>query len=66
MDSVTTGIRTMKPLTFASANDTAKKTARREKFLAEMDAVVPWARLVAVIEPHYPKACAKGAARRSD
>ncbi len=56
----------MKPLTFASANDTAKKTARREKFLAEMDAVVPWARLVAVIEPHYPKACAKGAARRSD
>ena len=33
-----------------------KKVTRRERFLAEMDAVVPWARLVALIEPHYPKA----------
>jgi len=32
-----------------------KKVTRREKFLAEMEAVVPWARLVALIEPHYPK-----------
>ena len=31
-----------------------KKTTRREKFLAQMEAVVPWARLVAVILPHYP------------
>lgn len=31
-----------------------KKTTRREKFLGEMEAVVPWARLVAVIEPFYP------------
>jgi transposase, IS5 family len=31
-----------------------KKTTRREKFLAEMEAVVPWARLVEVIVPHYP------------
>ena len=31
-----------------------KKTPRREKFLAQMGAVVPWARLVAVIVPHYP------------
>ena len=31
-----------------------KKTTKREKFLAEMEQVVPWARLVAVIEPHYP------------
>ena len=29
---------------------------RRERFLAEMDAVIPWARLLALIEPHYPKA----------
>lgn len=27
---------------------------RREQFLAEMDTVIPWARLMAVIEPHYP------------
>jgi IS5 family transposase len=32
-----------------------KKITRREKFLAEMERVVPWARLVAVVEPHYPK-----------
>src|SRR5271169_4377123 len=32
-----------------------KKVTRREKFLAEMERVVPWARLLALIEPHYPK-----------
>jgi len=31
------------------------KVTRRERFLAEMDAVMPWARLVALIAPHYPK-----------
>ena len=31
-----------------------KKTTRREKFLGEMEQVVPWGRLVALIEPHYP------------
>src|ERR1700710_2484939 len=40
---------------FAQAEFAAKKkTTRREKFLAEMERVVPWARLVALIEPHYP------------
>lgn len=33
-----------------------KKVTRRERFLGEMEKVVPWARLCAVIEPHYPKA----------
>jgi len=37
-----------------------KKQTRREKFLAEMEAVVPWTRLLALIEPHYPKAGSKG------
>jgi IS5 family transposase len=32
-----------------------KKTTRREKFLARMEEVIPWARLLAVIAPHYPK-----------
>ena len=36
------------------------KLTRRERFLAEMDAVVPWGRLLALIEPHYPKAGPKG------
>jgi len=33
-----------------------KRVTRRERFLAEMNAVIPWAELVAVIAPHYPKA----------
>jgi transposase, IS5 family len=39
--------------------DKGKKT-RREQFLAEMDQVVPWARLQALIEPHYPKGSPAG------
>src|SRR5712692_7476866 len=32
------------------------KVTRRERFLAEMDRVIPWKQLLAVIEPYYPKA----------
>jgi len=32
-----------------------KKVTRRERFLGEMERVVPWARLCAVIVPHYPE-----------
>jgi len=39
---------------------TAKKQTKREKFLSEMDAVVPWQALIDLIEPHYPKASKKG------
>jgi len=43
--------------TFASmAWNTKGKVTRREQFLAEMDAVIPWARLLRLIEPRYPKA----------
>src|SRR5215470_11885087 len=43
--------------TFASMAWNAKgKITRREQFLAEMDAVIPWARLHGLIEPRYPKA----------
>ena len=31
------------------------KKSRRERFLEEMDAVMPWAELMGLIEPHYPK-----------
>jgi IS5 family transposase len=31
------------------------RITRREKFLVEMNAIVPWASLLTVIEPHYPK-----------
>ena len=37
-----------------------KKQTRRELFLSEMDAVVPWGRLLALIELHYPKVGPKG------
>jgi IS5 family transposase len=44
-----------KQQTFASAAWSRKgKVTRRERFLAEMDAVMPWSRLVRLIEPHYP------------
>ncbi|WP_246833729.1 IS5 family transposase [Synechococcus sp. CB0101] len=39
---------------------TAKKRTKREKFLSEMEAVVPWQALIDLIEPHYPKASKKG------
>ena len=32
-----------------------KKITRREKFLARMEGLIPWAKLLAVIEPFYPK-----------
>ena len=31
------------------------KKTRRAMFLEEMEQVVPWAKLWALIEPHYPK-----------
>jgi len=43
--------------TFASEAWSRKgKVTRRERFLAEMEAVIPWARLTALIQPYYPKA----------
>src|SRR6266576_3898540 len=40
-----------------------KKRTKRDVFLAEMTAVVPWAALEALIEPHYPKAGSNGGRR---
>jgi len=39
--------------------DKGKKT-KREQFLGEMEQVLPWARLLALIEPHYPKGSPAG------
>lgn len=50
-----------KQLGFTDYEQTAaKKRTRREKFLAEMEKVVPWQKLVELIEPHYPKTGEKG------
>ena len=43
-------------MSFAQAEYAGKrKITRRERFLGEMERMVPWARLVRVIEPYYPK-----------
>jgi len=54
----------MDQLSFASLDFAAKKKrTKRDVFLAEMAAVVPWTALVAVLEPHYPKAGPLGGRR---
>jgi IS5 family transposase len=35
--------------------DLSAKRTRKRQFLDEMERVVPWARLIGLIEPHYPK-----------
>ena len=40
--------------------DKKKKRTRREIFLEKIEHVVPWERLVEVIEPHYPKSGKRG------
>src|SRR5688572_16635114 len=42
-----------KQVTFADLTLVTKPT-RRAQFLAEMDQVIPWTTLMAVIAPHYP------------
>lgn len=50
--------------TFAESGfERCRKVTRREKFLAEMDRVVPWKELCAVVEPFYPKG-SSGAGRQ--
>jgi IS5 family transposase len=48
----------MKQQTLASQASFEKygRKSRRELFLDEMEMVVPWAELEALVEPHYPKA----------
>jgi hypothetical protein len=51
----------MKQASFASlAFDQKKKQTRRECFLLEMEGIIPWAELLEVIEPHYPKSGQRG------
>jgi len=38
----------------------AKKQTKREKFLSEMEVVVPWQALIDLIELHYPKTSKRG------
>ena len=56
-----------KQMTLAMQSDSGferhRKPTRRDEFLAQMDQVVPWAELCALIEPVYPKARERGGRR---
>ena len=46
----------MRQLTLATAGfDKDSKLTRRAAFLSEVEEVVPWRQLCAVVEPFYPK-----------
>ncbi len=45
-----------KQMTLGTGFEKYSKTTRREKFLTEMDRIVPWGELYALIAPVYPKA----------
>ena len=48
-------------ISFAQAEyDKKKKRTRREVFLEKLEHVVPWSRLMKVIEPYYPKSGKRG------
>ena len=54
----------MNQLSFASLDFAGKKNrTKRDVFLTEMAAVVPWGALEALIEPHYPKVGPQGGRR---
>ena len=56
----------MSQQTFAEAScEQYRKPTRRERFLAEMEQVIPWSELAAVIEPYDPKAEGPASAGRS-
>ena len=45
----------MKQISFANAEQSGQqRVTRRQKFLAEMEQLVPWTRLLACLQPHYP------------
>ena len=47
----------MRQISFSDVEYGSKrKQTRRKIFLAGMDTVIPWARLMALIEPVYPEA----------
>ena len=45
-----------KQMTLGAGFEKYSKTTRRDKFLTEMDRIVPWGELCALIAPVYPKA----------
>ncbi len=53
----------MRQATFAESGFAKfNRATRKEKFLAQMEKLIPWRELCAAIEPHYPRPL--GAGRR--
>lgn len=52
----------MRQSTFSSGFEKHSKKTRKERFLGEMDQVIPWKDLSKALEPHYPNP--QGAGRR--
>ncbi len=51
-------------MSFAQAEyDAKRKTTRRDRFLGEMERVVPWAMLLDALAPHYYPKAGTGAGR---
>lgn len=51
----------MKQISFSDAEFTAKKkVTRRERFLMDLDRLVPWTALASLIEPYYPRSGERG------
>jgi IS5 family transposase len=46
----------MKQMTLATGFEKHVRPTRKAEFLAEMERLMPWAEICALIEPHYPKA----------
>jgi len=50
------GIVPVKQISFSEAEFAGKRRlTRRERFLADMEQVIPWQDVLAIIEPYYPK-----------
>src|SRR5215510_5843801 len=48
-------LREQRTLAMMTGFERYTKKTRRAMFLEEMEQVVPWAKLCALVEPHYPK-----------
>jgi len=56
----------MKQLSFAQGEyATKRKVTRRERFLGEMEQIVPWAALIAALKPNYFPDAGTGVIRNS-
>lgn len=54
--------KTMRQQSLTGGFEKHRKQTRKERFLADMNTIIPWSDLVGAIEPFYPKP--KGAGRR--